>query len=214
MFELIKNHLHVAIKEYSEGLLYNTLLMAKNEYFALTGIVHEESDEYEPRMNSFNDWFLFHYSPQKNGITVIQEYLAKNDLSEDIILAFASLNYSLMEFKKTNLKKQTVLKDILHDKNIIINETSVGLVEKDLFIGRIITYKEKNYLLKGICILPADTKTACSKEAKKIRKLKSTQDEYYFLLGVESLKTKWIHYGRHIEAKKIFIFNNSVSPTA
>ena len=212
MFEAIKNHLHLAIKEYSEGPLYDVLLMAKNEYFALTGIIHEESDEYEPRMNSFNDWFLFHYSPQKNGITVIQEYLAKNDLNEEIILSFASINYSLFEFKKINLRKQTILKDILHDTNIAIHETSVGLIEKDLFIGRIITFKERNYLLKGICIIPYETKSACSKEAKRIRKLKSVHDDYYFLLGVESLKTKWIHYGRHIEAKKIFIFNNSPMP--
>lgn len=231
MFTEIKQHLEQALMEYTTGERYEILLKAKEEYFALTGVIHEESDEFEHKMNCFNDWFLLHYTLPNNGpdsdssteeeveknsrvssgdynnLTIIKSYLLSKGIENDeIIKAFSNVNYSLFEFKKTNGKKQAVLKDILHDSNIVLSEMQIGIIEKDIFVGRTINVNGENYLLRGICVLPAETKSVCSKQSKLIRKLNNRSEEFSFLLNLEFLKTKWTRYSRHIEANKIFVF--------
>ncbi|MBF0315089.1 MAG: hypothetical protein HQK50_17165 [Oligoflexia bacterium] len=207
MFSEIKQYLATVLAEYSGGDGYEILLKAKDEYFALTGTIHEENDEYEHKMNCFNDWFLLHYSTEKNGASIICDYLFRKEAPKEIMDVFKAPNYALFEFKKTNSKNQVVLKDVLHDKTILLPEMKIGLIEDDLFIGRTLTLDtERNYLMKGICVLPQDAKSVCAKQAKRVRKLHVPTEETTFLLTLEFLKTKWLRYGRHIDAKKIFVF--------
>ncbi|MBF0207359.1 MAG: hypothetical protein HQK53_10770 [Oligoflexia bacterium] len=206
LFAKVKHHLEQALTESTKNEGYTHLLKAKEEYFSLTGGIHEESDEYEHKMNCFNDWFLLHYSVEKSRPPIIIEYLLHHKLNDDVKDIFTTPNYSLFEYKKINSKKQVVLKDILHNKNLVLIEMMIGLVEKDFFVGRTLTIKDQNYLMRGICVLPPEVKSICSKYCKRIRKLNNPTEEEQFLLTLEFLKTKWLRYGKNMDAKKIFIF--------
>ena len=46
---------------YTKNAFYEDLKKARDLYITKTGKIDEETDEYESRMNSFNDWYLFNY---------------------------------------------------------------------------------------------------------------------------------------------------------
>lgn len=64
MNEIFKE-LERALMQYTSGNHYDDLLKAKEIYFSLTGKINEDDEDYELRMNSFNEWYLFHY---KDGV--------------------------------------------------------------------------------------------------------------------------------------------------
>ena len=204
---LFDSHFEKIISHFTQESHYEELTKAKNFYFQLTGKVNEDDHEYEARINCFLDWFVFHYM-DTNGKRKIENYLELFPMGEDLALSFLTTSYSLFHYVKNNWSKKIVLQDILHNTKIVLNsaQKSNGIVEDDVFVGRIFTYKEQKILLRGLCIMPQDVLGELKKEAKKIRKLKNFNLETDFLLKLEGLKTKSMHYG-HINPVKIFQFN-------
>ncbi len=207
MLDIVHDHLDKVLSLYTQGQFFAELKEAKDKYFSLTGKLDEDKDEFEPRMNSFNDWYVFQHR-QKDGSKVIEEYIRNNVLDEELSQAFLNVNHSLFEFNRSSFRKQIVLKDILHDEKIVLKKDhpTISLMEGDVFTGRVIKYKSEYYLLKGVCILPQGVKSILKKQSKKVRKLNSFEDELNFLLHLEALKTKAMHYS-HIDPTKIFIFS-------
>jgi hypothetical protein len=157
-------------------------------------------------MNCFNDWYIFQYRDE-NGSKVIEDYIRTNQLDVELSQALLNVNHSLFDFSKINFSKQIVLHDILHDEKIVLmkNHPTISLMEGDVFTGRVIKFKGEHYLLRGICTLPQGVKSILKKQSKKVRKLNSFEEELNFLLQLECLKTKAMHYS-HIDPTKIFIF--------
>jgi len=204
----LSTHLDIALAEYTSGPHLETLLEAKKEYFAVTGTVSEDDLEFESRMSCFNNWYVFNYHSNRGRNTVIQDYLEKKHIDDEISNAFLEVNYSLFEFKKLNFRKQLVIEDYLHKTKIQLakDHDQIGIIPQDIFIGRVITFKDQNYLLKGICMLPREIRSILKKESKKINKFKDSSKEIEFLLKLENLKIKWTRYG-HIQTEHIFRFN-------
>ncbi len=207
MLDIVHDHLDKVLGQYTQGQFFADLKEAKDKYFSMTGKLDEDKDEFESRMNSFNDWYIFQYR-QKDGSKVIEEYIRNNQLEEELAQALLNVNHSLFEFNRTSFRKQIVLKDILHDEKIVLKKDhpTISLMEGDVFSGRVIKFKGENYLLRGVCTLPQGVKSILKKQSKKVRKLNSFDEELSFLLQLESLKTKAMHYS-HIDPAKIFIFN-------
>ncbi len=207
MLELIDTHIEKMLTTYTQGEYFERLKQAKEAYIALTGKLDEDKDEFESRMNCFNEWYLFQWKDE-SGKKIVEDYIRREQLDEDLSQAFLNVNHSLLEFSKTNFRKQIVLLDILHDEkvNLAKGHRHIGLVEDDLFIGRVIRYKSENYLLHGVCTLPQSIRSILKKQSKKVRKMNSFEEELKFLLSLESLKTKSMHY-QHIEPSKIFVFS-------
>lgn len=207
MLDHVHDHLDKVLGLYTEGKFFDDLKEAKEKYFNITGKLDEDKDEFESRMNSFNDWYIFQYRHQ-DGSKVIEDYIRSNDLDTELSQALLNVNHSLFEFSKVNFRKQIVLKDILHDEKITLvkNHPTISLMEGDVFTGRVIKYKGEYFLLRGVCILPQGVKSILKKQSKKIRKLNSFEEELQYLLQLEALKTKATHYS-HIDPSKIFIFN-------
>jgi hypothetical protein len=206
MLEIVTEHLDKVLNLYTQGDHFDDLKEAKEKYFSITGKLDEDKDEFEPRMNCFNDWYIFQYRHQ-NGSKVIEDYIRTHNLDVELAQALLNVNHSLFEFSKINFRKQIVLKDILHDEKITLvkSHPNISLMEGDVFTGRVIKYKGDFYLLRGLCILPQGVKSILKKQSKRIRKLNSFEEELNFLLQLECLKTKAMHYS-HIDPAKIFIF--------
>lgn len=206
MLEVIDSHIEKILTIYTQGEYFVRLKQAKDAYIALTGKLDEDKDEFESRMHLFNEWYIFQWKDE-SGKKIIEDYIRKQQLDEELSQAFLNVNHSLFEFTKTNFRRQVVLLDILHDEKVALakGHGHIGLVEDDLFIGRVIRYKGESYLMRGVCTLPQAVKSVLKKQSKKVRKMNSFEEELKFLLGLESLKTKMMHY-QHIEPAKIFVF--------
>ena len=202
----VQEHIDLILQVYTKDKHYEDLKNAKEAYIKKTGKIDEETDEYESRMNSFNDWYIFNYK-RENGTTIIEDYIKNHDVAEDLGQAFLNTNYSLYHFSKINFRKQVVIKDILHSEKFVLGKDNdhLALVEDDLFVGRSVCLNEEHYLLNGLCTLPREVLSSLKKESKKIRKLNNPEEEEVFLLNLERLKTRSIQYG-HIESSKIFSF--------
>lgn len=194
------------LSDYQSGDDLEKLLAAKEMYFELTGMLNDDDEDYEQRMNCFNEWFVFdHELP--TGERVIEKYLNNNDVDRSIATAMTEVSFSLFDYDKRNLKKQIVLKDYLNDKKVILpkDHPSISLVQDDLFLGRIIVLNEESYLLSGVRMLPGSVKSILKKQCKKVRKAKDEKLKLPFLLQIEHLQTKLQRYS-HIEPSKIFVF--------
>ncbi len=207
MLELIDSHIEKMLTTYTQGEYFERLKLAKDTYISLTGKLDEDKDEFESRMSCFNEWYLFQWKDE-SGKKIVEDYIRRERLDEELSQAFLNVNHSLLEFSKVNFRRQVVLKDILHDEKVVLvkGHRHIGLVEDDLFISRVIRYKGDSYLLHGVCTLPQSVRSVLKKQSKKVRKMNSFEEELKFLLSLESLKTKSMHY-QHIEPSKIFVFN-------
>ncbi len=206
MLDVVQDHLDKVLNIYTKGDFFADLKSAKEKYFSITGKLDEDKEEFESRMNCFNDWYIFQYR-HNDGSKVIEEYIRSTQLEEELSQAMLNVNHSLFEFSKMSFRKQIVLKDILHDEKITLakNHPNISLMEGDVFTGRVIKYNGEYYLLRGICTLPRGVTSILKKQSKKVRKANSFEEELSFLLQLESLKTKAMHYS-HIDPAKIFIF--------
>jgi hypothetical protein len=189
----LREHFLKALDIYTQGNHYETLLEAKKEYFTITGQANDDDDDFEARMNSFNEWYVLQFISKRGTRTVISDYLINNQVDDFLAKALSSVNYSLYEYigKNIRLPKEESLPSIIKD---------------DIFVGRVLSYESQNHLMRGLCVIPKDVRGILKKECKKVRKLKNPGEELKFLLKIESFKTKWIRYG-HVDATKIFKFD-------
>ncbi len=206
MIESVMEHLGNALSIYSNGKHFDTMLEAKNLYFSLTGQIFEEDQDYESRMSAFNDWYLLQFVSEDG--CPIWNYVSDYNVEEKVSKALRTIKHSIYEYQGRTFRKQHILKDIVHNRKIVLSKRAVipSLIKNDLFIGRVIETEGEYFTLSGLCLLPGEIKSILKKEGKKVRALNDTKKEVDFLLRVESLKTKWVRYG-HLDAKTIFVFD-------
>lgn len=205
---LIKEHIVNALDTFSSGEYLNDMLEAKKVYFEVTGIANEEDEDYESRMNSFNDWYVLQFQSSRSTRTVIKEYIIQNQIEDEVKSSLLNYSFSFFEYTGRNLRKRIVLKDILHDQKIILpkDHYELGMVKNDSFVGRLMTFRDESFLLDGVCVLPKEVNAIVKKEAKKVRKKENEEEEVHFLMQLEYLKNKWQRY-LHIDPSKIFVFD-------
>ncbi len=202
---IVQEQAEKVLQHFTKDEHYEVLKNAKESYIKQTGKIDEETDEYESRMNCFNDWYILNYK-KTDGTSILDSAVAAGFDSE-LVEALKDVNYSLFHFSKINFRKQIIIKDVLHGTKFVLSPKNgmLPLVEDDLFVGRSVKYQDEYYLLNGICILPREILSTLKKETKKIRKLNNGHEEEAFLLNLERLKTRSIQYG-HVELSKIFSF--------
>lgn len=207
MHESLRYLLEKVLEHYSVDQYYECLLDAKQDYFIRTGKAFEEDEDYESRMALLNDWYVLQYCSDDSGKSFFQKYIEEHDVLPELIESINQTNHSLFEYQGTSFRGQKTIKDILHDRKILLakNHGELSIVKGDVFIGRTTFYREENYLFNGLRVMPKEAKSAMKKESKKVRKLKDLSSELEFLFFTESLKTKWQRYG-HIDVAKIFVF--------
>ena len=205
---VIKEHLNNALNTFSQGEYLDDMLEAKKVYFEVTGIANEEDDDYESRMNSFNDWYVLQFQSSRSARTVIKEYIVQNQVEDEVKDSLLNFSFSYYEFVGRSFRKHIVLKDILHDKKILLpkDHYELGMVKNDTFVGRLITHQDQSFLLDGVCVMPKEVSYLLKKEAKKVRKMDKEEEEIHFLMQLENLKTKWQRF-LHIDPLKIFVFD-------
>ena len=206
MDKIIKDHYDKAMSEFTSGAYHSIMVEAKKEYFDLAGIIHEDEEDYETKMNAFNDWYMLQYV-SKDGGPFMKHYIEKNNLDEEFYNTFMRCNYSLFEYTGKSFRGTYVFKDILHSTKISLSKKhrTLSMVKNDLVIGRIIKYKNHFHFLDGMIFLPKEVKPVLDKESQKIRKMIDPYREYEFLMKVEKMKTKYSRFG-HVNPLRFFAF--------
>jgi hypothetical protein len=204
----IKQHIENMIVNYSRDEFYNDFREAQKEYAQMTGKFDDDNPEFEGRMSSFNDWYLFNFRRESDDKRVIDLYIKDADLRKSLVKALYNTTYSVFYYGKETSKKNVILTDIYNDEEIPleVSGNDLGIVKNDLFVGRVIRYKNEGTLLQGMCFLPNIILSHIKKELKKHRLLSPQREEELFLY-LESLKVKSMHYS-HVAPEQIFQLNS------
>jgi len=191
------------LKDFGQNDFYELLKKAYTQFCDLTGKCDSDSPEYEARMNSFNDWYVFHFE-NNDEKKIFVRYFDEHGVDSELAKAFYNVNYSVFKVQKV-VKGKIYLTDILHDQRLKVLEedSSVGLVPEDIFVGRTVFFDKRHYLLKGVCTIPRESFSEVEKYSKKIRSNYLYNNEENFLLNLEKLKVKSMHY-KHLPSSKIF----------
>ncbi len=209
MHYVLEEHFEKALGKYTSGDYYQVLLQARDDYFKKTGQLNDDDDDYESRMNSFNEWYLIQYIPRNNTRSLLKDYLLENKIEEEVSFSFLESNFSIYEYLGENWRKNVLLRDVVHRNKIIMAKDCPmpGMLKHDIFLGRVISFRGENTLLPGISMLPKEVKPVLVKKSKQILKQGDPTAVGRFLIEVEKLKNKWRRYG-HLQVTKLFVFED------
>ncbi len=208
MLEQYNDVMNQLFLEYQEGDRQQLLKSAKENYFQLTGKLHEESPYFETKMNAFNHWFVYSYQENNSQERVIDLFLnKKKSLDKEIVQTLQNTRYSLFEYLRNNLKGQVVFYDWLKREKVILDSShkDLGFEKKDMLIARLAPFQDHHYCLPGFYVLPGDVKRLVRRQANLVRKQKVQMSEEDFLLKLESMKCKSLLYP-HLGPTQIFTF--------
>lgn len=198
----MKDLLKDIIETYTNGKFENQFKIALSEYVEQAGKAINDSPEYEPYMQRFQAWFVFHWRDQE-GKRLIEDYIKKNTLKRNQEEALIDVNFSFFEVTDQT-KDHWVLYDHLHHKKLKIKDLSLVLMKDDLFIGRTVSDQE-DFLLEGVCLVPKNLLDLIKRQCKKVRKLISLHQEEAYLLKLESLCLRANMY-RNLNHESLFDF--------
>jgi hypothetical protein len=206
MYAALEQLLEDILSEYASGDNYQRLMAAKERYIKLTGLLNEEDDDFDARMNCFSDWFIFNHE-LPSGERVYQKYINQKKLPNEQRKLLDSVRFSLFEVVKISSKKKLIIRDLISDKKLELANAynELGLVEDDLFLSHTVEIESQMYLLKGLRSLPNSLRSLLKKECKKVSKQNNLREQEAFLLKLEYYRSKMNNYS-HLDPSKIFIF--------
>jgi hypothetical protein len=195
---------------FSSGEYYKEVFQAKQEYFERAGVVYEDDAEYENRMCTFMDWYLFDRELPAIDLPPIKFYFRKNkDLfsSEEmnIYKDFCNTIHSIFYLKK--IRGNTLsLKDLFSKKSHDVQAGDIikGFVPGDIFEARLIPFKGIHEFSRGFCFHPVEMEKFIMGEIKKVRYQERSR-QTKLILQLAAMKLKHVRY-QHISIKHIYTF--------
>lgn len=152
------------------------LLAAKTEYFQRTGEVFEDDKQFELRMASFLDHYLFDRKRPESGKSPAEEFLQSRAAAGDEaeLAAFRSFTetvHGLFEVRK--IKPGMVrLRELFGGKEFDVTERrhTVGLEKGDVLEARLIPFDGALVFSSAFCFHPRDAVKSIKKEVKRRKK--------------------------------------------
>ncbi len=194
--------------------LSNELVIAREDYFRLTGKLNETDVSFTNRMNSFLLWFAFDWKCSESlkspfelfkqsvidGKTGLMDLEAVADIEEHV--------HSVFDTKKLT-DNYAVVKDLYSKKKyeIVQPDFLFGSPKGTYFETRLFKiegkYRFSNYFIQHPSEVKKDIKKRCKQLFKKGDSIKP------FLIHLHSYHTKWERY-RNINIKSIYHFDKSI----
>ena len=196
------------VVEFSTGKYRQQIEKAKQEFFALSGTVHEENREYQDRINLFLDWYIFERQLDEEDLKPLEMYLFLHgdkfsEEEKDIFEGMKRSISSLFMVKKLGADSVKV-KDLFIGKSYNVEDDSfLSFAHKgDLFQGRIVPVSDKYNFGLGFCFHNPDTEGYIKKEIKKIKNM----DYAYhvnLMMKLALMKVKTEEYP-HVPIKNVY----------
>ena len=208
MLEDIIKLIDSAIAYYTKKEFQSKFDKAQKQYFDLSGEITKEHEDFDERMKSFYEWFLFDFDKTIGRDSLILEYAKKNRATDEIILSLTDVHFSVYEYSGQSFFGKKKFKDFFERKIFALTagHRDMAIIENDVFTARSFLVNGNITFLTTLVSIASDARKIIKKEAVKVRKMGSPSDENNFVLQVESLNRKLQVY-RHVSVDKIFKFN-------
>lgn len=190
------------------------LLAAKAEYFQRTGEVFEDDKQFEARMASFLDHYLFDRKRPGSGQTPAEELLqaraAAGDAAElSAFRSFTETVHGLFEVRK--VKPGLVrLRELFTGKDFDVTERrhTVGLEKGDVIEARLIPFDGALVFSAAFCFHPREAVKCIKKEVKRRKKVMPDAPAVQLTWEAAKCALKADRY-RQIAVDKIYDFEGS-----
>lgn len=188
---------------------HDEVASAKKDFFDESGVVDEESPNFEMRMTQFLEWYLFSRKLSDTNLTPA-EYaleLPEFEMSSEERPAFENLvaiRHSLFEFLKIR-GNDIYVKDLWLGKKIVIpnSPVNIGFNRDEIFDARVIPDGDAFRFTRAFCFHPPEASRYILSEIKRIRKLESPIEEEAFMLKLLKMRYRYEQY-RHLKLEYVY----------
>lgn len=205
---LVEDFIGRVVEFYSSGEYYEEAKKAKEEFFQVSGKVAEGSDQFESKMNSFLDWYVFERPLSDQELAPIKAYVIdeKNSLSSQELAIYEELAksrnsmFELLKIKNNDL----YVRDLFDREKYVIEgfELAGGFTKGDIFQARLLKLEDRYVFNNAFVFHPQEAKKFIQKQIKKVRYLKDSHRSK-LLHALSAMKVKTEQYS-HIEVKHIY----------
>lgn len=189
------------------------IIEAKDEFFAMTGKVKDNEDEFNTRMNAFLIWFIFDRKPHESlysPVSKYQDHLRNIGWLEELEVLNNQLIHIHSLFKFIKIKNGiTIIKDLISGYKYKVEDenTLIGMAPDIFFETRLFKFDDKlsfcNYFIQH----PPIVNKAIKKQLKPVKREKKLVKP--FLLKLHTFNNKYLKY-RSIDIKSIYHFDQSI----
>ena len=186
---------------------------AKEEFFAMTGKVRDNEDEFNTRMNAFLLWFIFDRKPHESLYSPVSKYqihLEKTGWFNELEVLNNQLVHVHSLFKIVKIKNGiTFVKDLISGiKYEIEDENTLMGMSKDIYFEtRLFTFNDKRCFSNYFIQHPPIVNKGIRKQLKPVKREKKLIKP--FLLKLHTFNNKYHKY-RSIDIKSIYHFDQSI----
>ncbi|MBL0691247.1 MAG: hypothetical protein JJV97_02835 [SAR324 cluster bacterium] len=188
--------------------LSRLIIKAKDEFSALAGKLHTDGDDYNNRIKSFLNWFLFDWkissSSQKTPFEVFMKEAKLDSETKQYCVNLVNHQYSLFLMDK-KFKSGVRLKNLYNKKKLLLADLDgfEGIESGDWIETRIFTVNGCNLLGNYMIIHPA---LAYKTLHKRIKKSALPVDAWQeLILKLHNCHAKWRSY-KKIDVSFIYKF--------
>lgn len=179
---------------------------ARAHYFARTGEVYTDDEDYNQRMSLFLDWFVFVWKDEE-GRTPAEKILGDPESGLD---ALEGTRHSIFEFlgdKGGHLR----LRDLITGEKLFVvaGPQSPFLTKEGLIEARLVNAYDGLHLVGPICLHPGPAKKVIVKRLKVLRKEFKDQPDALparaedLMLHLRELRVRASRYA-HVDPAKIY----------
>ena len=213
---MYQDYLEPVIEEFTTGDYYREVYQAKLEFFDKAGIVYEDDVEFEERMCIFMDWYLFDRDLPGVDLPPIKYYFRTRqdsfgDEKRQIYRDFCSTIHSIFRLKRFTWKRTgIVVRDLFSAQNHVVldSEMNQGFARGEIFEARIIPFRGRFALSRGICFHPTEMESFLLGEIKKVRYQDKTR-QTKLILQLSFMKLKHLRFS-HIDIREIYRFDSRI----
>lgn len=203
-----QQYLDPVLAQFTSGDYYPEVFRAKQEYFERAGVVYEDDAEYENRMSTFTDWYIFDRELPQLDLPPIKYFFRQNKdrfNSEELNIYsdFCNTIHSIFYLEKIGNGFLRV-RDLFSKKKYEVKnaELKIGFMVGDIFEARLILFKGAYEFSKGFCFHPVEMEKFILSEIKKVR-YQERAPQIKLILQLAAMKLKHTRY-QHINIKHIY----------
>lgn len=208
---MYQKFLDPVVETFTTGDYYREVYQAKQEYFERAGVVYEDDGEYENRMCTFMDWYIYDRDLPAIDLPPIKFFFRKSKGTfapeeADIYKDFCNTIHSIFYLRK--IKDGAIyIKDLFSKKNYEVKDAEInqGFMRGDIFEARLIPFKGTYEFSRGFCFHPVEMEKFILGEIKKVR-YQDKGRQTKLILQLAAMKLKHTRY-QHINIKHIYTFD-------